>query len=159
MRCSVSSSLPFVNNISDVYQLNDLKCLLLRVHQLFSHPDNNRNEAESALIRSYTDRLRSHLQELEDTTSKLLQTHSDSGTQGFSYYRWLRVGGRITTIRSNIVETRSNLNLAISAHMYVLDMFLFTCSPELLQGFTKWAIESRPTPCPGTGVHSTIEFQ
>jgi hypothetical protein len=87
---------------------------LHQIHQILLRCSAQHGDAVEYVTQS-VERLRGHLRELEDKVVYLVKTHPESGKdQKLSLPRWLRAEGQIASIRSNIIDARSNLSLAIN---------------------------------------------
>ncbi|MCJ1224823.1 hypothetical protein MMC12_001469 [Toensbergia leucococca] len=72
----------------------------------------------TASIGHHVERLRGYLEELEEIVSNLTKTQGAGESHvAVSYPRWIRTKNRISSLRSNLVEARNNLSLAINAFL------------------------------------------
>ena len=106
-----------VSTLANRCELNDLQCLLLQIKDIVLDQDEQHNPS-TASIGHHVERLRGYLEELEEIVSNLTKTQGAGESHvAVSYPRWIRTKNRISSLRSNLVEARNNLSLAINAFL------------------------------------------
>ncbi|KAL9632111.1 MAG: hypothetical protein Q9204_003929 [Flavoplaca sp. TL-2023a] len=102
---------------ADKCKLNDLKCLLFQVRDIV-HSQDEQDASSAATIGHHVERLRSHLEQLDGIVSKVTKAQGTAEKDAaVSYRHWVRARHRISFLRSNIMEARNNLSLAINAFL------------------------------------------
>ena len=105
------------STVTNWCKLNDLQCLLLQARDI-TQDQHEQQSPSTAAIGQHVQRLREHLEHLSETIKNITKTQDDNaGGVAVSYRRWVRSKSRIAFLRTNIVEARNNLSLAISTFL------------------------------------------